>query len=156
MEMLKMNTGMMITNIPYKGSGPALIDLIAGHIHVGFFNIVATAPYVQSGRLRGLMVSGTKRSDRLPHVPTAREGGITGFDENVTYMIMVPSATPSDIVARLNRELVKAMNSPEVKSRLAVEGSEMIGTSHEQAAAMQSRQIEEWADLIRKTGIKLQ
>lgn len=156
MEMLKMNTGMMITNIPYKGSGPALIDLIAGHIHVGFFNIVATAPYVQSGRLRGLMVSGTKRSDRLPHVPTAREGGITGFDENVTYMIMVPSATPSDIVARLNRELVKAMNSPEVKSRLAVEGSEVIGTSHEQAVAMQSRQIEEWADLIRKTGIKLQ
>ena len=73
MEMLKMNTGLMITNVPYKGSGPALIDLMAGHIHAGFFNSVATISYVQSGRLRGLMLSGTKRSERVPDIPTARE-----------------------------------------------------------------------------------
>jgi tripartite-type tricarboxylate transporter receptor subunit TctC len=156
MEMLKGDTGLVITNIPYKGSGPALVDLVAGHIHAGFFNLVATAPYVQSGRLRGLIVSGTKRSDRLPQVPTARELGINGFDDNVSYMIMVPGATPPDVIARLNKELVKVMSSAEVKNRLAAEGSEVISTSHEQAVAMQNRQIEEWADLIRKTGIKLQ
>jgi tripartite-type tricarboxylate transporter receptor subunit TctC len=155
MEMLKMNTGLMITNVPYKGSGPALIDLMAGHIHAGFFNSVATTPYVQSGRLRGLMLSGTKRSDRLPDVPTAREVGIAGFDENAGYMIMVPSATPPDVVARLNKELVRSLQTPELKSRFAAEGAEIIGSTHEQAVARQNREIEEWAELIKRTGIKL-
>ncbi len=155
MEMLKKNTGLMMTNIPYKGSGPATIDLVAGHIHAGFFNLVATAPYVQSGRLRGLMVTGTKRSDRLPHVPTARETGIKGFDDNVNYMIMVPAATPAEIIARLNKELVKVLSSPDMKKRFAAEGSEVIGNSHEEAVVVQNRQIEELADLIRKSDIKL-
>jgi len=156
MELLKINTGMMITNIPYKGSGPALVDLVAGHIHAGFFNLVATAPHVQSGRLRGLIVSGTKRSDRLPDVPTAREAGIKGFDENGAYMMMVPGATPADIVARLNRELVKTLHTPEVKSRLAQEGSEVIGSTHEQAVLTLQREIEQWADIVRRTGIRLE
>jgi tripartite-type tricarboxylate transporter receptor subunit TctC len=155
METLKMNTGLMITNVPYKGSGPALIDLMAGHIHAGFFNSVATIPYVQSGRLRGLMLSGTKRSERVPDVPTAREVGVNGFDENAGYMIMVPSATPPDIVARLNKELVRSLQTPELKGRFAAEGAEIIGSSHEQAVARQNREIEEWAQLITKTGIKL-
>ena len=155
METLKLNTGLIITNIPYKGEGPALVDLVAGHIHAGFFNLVATAPYIQSGRLRGLMVSGTKRSERLPDVPTAREQGITGFDENPGYMMLVPGATPADIVARLNKELVRALNTPEVKGRLAAEGSEVIGSTHEQAMAAFQRDIEQWADIIRRTGIKL-
>ncbi len=86
MELLKINTGLMVTNIPYKGSGPALVDLVAGHIQAGFFNLVATAPFVDSGRLRGLIVSGSKRSDRLPQVPTAGEVGIKGFEENAGYM----------------------------------------------------------------------
>ena len=156
MEMLKKNTGLMMTNVPYKGSGPATIDLVAGHIQAGFFNLVATAPYVESGRLRGLMVTGTKRSARLPEVPTARELGIKGFDDNVNYMIMVPAATPADVVARLNRDLVKVLSSAEMKKRFAAEGSDVIGNSHEEAVAVQHRQIEEFADLIRKTGIKLQ
>jgi tripartite-type tricarboxylate transporter receptor subunit TctC len=155
MEMLKMNTGLMITNVPYKGSGPALIDLMAGHIHAGFFNSVATIPYVQSGRLRGLMLSGTKRSERVPDIPTARELGLKGFDENAGYMIMVPSATPPDVVGRLNKELVRALQTQELKSRFAAEGAEIIGSTHEQAVARQNREIDEWAELIRKTGIKL-
>jgi tripartite-type tricarboxylate transporter receptor subunit TctC len=145
----------MITNIPYKGSGPALVDLVAGHIHAGFFNSVATAPYVEQGRLRGLMVSGLKRADRLPNVPTARELGIPGFDENAAYMMLVPGATPGDIVTRLNNELVRALNTPEVKGRLAAEGSEVIGSTHEQAMAAFQRDIEQWTEVIRRTGIKL-
>src|SRR5262249_44337191 len=93
MELLKLNTGLAITNVPYKGSGPALVDLIAGHIQAGFFNLVATAPYVQSGRLRGLLVTGARRSERLPDIPLAREAGIKGFDENVGYLMLVPAAT---------------------------------------------------------------
>src|SRR5262245_46696342 len=94
MELIKLATGLNITNIPYKGSGPALVDLVAGQIHAGFFNFVASAPFVESRRLRGIIVSGTRRTDRLPDIPTAREVGIAGFEENAGYMIMVPGATP--------------------------------------------------------------
>lgn len=154
MELLKMNTGLMITNIPYKGSGPALVDLVAGHIQAGFFNLVATAPFVESGRLRGLIVSGRKRSDKLPDVPTAGEVGIKGFEENAGYMIMVPGATPRDIVTRLHREFVKALHTPEVKARLASEGSEVIGSTTELATATLQRDIEQVAELIRRIGIR--
>ena len=144
----------MITNIPYKGSGAALVDLIAGHIHAGFFNIVATAPFADSGRLRGLMVTGSKRSNRLPALPTARESGVPGFDENTVYVILVAGATPADIVARLNREIVRTLNTPEVKGRLAAEGSEVIGSTPEQAMSAFTRDIAQFAELIRRTGIK--
>ncbi len=154
MELLKINTGLMITNIPYKGSGAALVDLVAGHIQAGFFNLVATAPFVDSGRLRGLIVSGSKRSDRLPDVPTAGEVGIKGFEENAGYMIMVPGATPVDIVTRLQREFVRTVNTPEVKARLAAEGSEVIGSTTEQATATLKRDIEQVAELIRRIGIR--
>jgi tripartite-type tricarboxylate transporter receptor subunit TctC len=155
MELLKFNTGMKITNVPYKGSAPALIDLVAGQIQAGFFNLVATAPFVESGRLRGLIVTGRKRFERLPKVPTAREAGIDGFDENSGYMIMVPGATPADIVARLHREIVKALGRPDVSGRFAAEGSEVIGSTPEEAAAVLHRDMDMWADLIRRTGIRL-
>ena len=156
MELLKFNTGMNITNIPYKGSGPALIDQIAGHVHVGFFNLVATLPQVQSGRLRALVVTGGKRSDQLPNVPSTVESGIKGFDENAGYLMLVPSATPGNIVTRLNRDIVKVLHSPEVKGRLASEGSEVVGSTTEEAAAVVNQQIDQWADVVRRTGIKLQ
>ncbi len=156
MEMIKMQTGLSITNIPYKGSGPALIDLVAGHIQAGFFNLVATAPFVDSGRVRGIIITGSKRSDRLPKVPYAEEAGITGMKENAGYLMMVPSATPADIIARLHREIIRTLGAPEVKSRLAAEGSEVIGSSTEQATATLLRDIDIMEDLIRRTGIKPQ
>ena len=156
MELLKFNTGMFITNIPYKGSGPALIDQIAGHVHVGFFNMVATLPQVQAGKLRGLVVTGSKRAEQLPGVPSTVESGIKGFDENVGYLMLVPSATPAAIVARLNGDIVKVLHLPEVKSRLASEGSEVVGSTSEQAVAVVNQLIDQWQDVVRKTGIKLQ
>lgn len=154
MELLKINTGLQITNVPYKGSGPALIDLVAGHIQAGFFNLVATAPFVDNGRVRGIIVTGAKRSERLPQVPYADEVGIKGFENNAGYMIMVPSATPADVVARLHREIIRTLGTAEVKGRLAQEGSEVIGSSTEQATATLLRDIDQIADLIRRTGIK--
>lgn len=154
MELLKINTGLQITNVPYKGSGPALIDLVAGHIHAGFFNLVATAPFVDNGRVRGIIVTGSKRSERLPQVPYAGEIGIKGFETNAGYMIMVPGMTPADIVARLHREIIRSLATPEVKSRLAQEGSDIIGSSTEQASATLLRDIDQIAELIRRTGIK--
>jgi tripartite-type tricarboxylate transporter receptor subunit TctC len=156
MELLKFHTGMIVTNIPYKGSGPALIDQVAGHTHAGFFNLVATAPFVDSGRLRGLVVSGGKRSDRLPKVPSTVESGIKGFDENVGYVMLAPSATPAAIVTRLNADIQKVLFLPDVKNRLAAEGSEVSGSTAEQAQAIVLKQIDQWVDVVKRTGIKLQ
>ena len=156
MELLKFHTGMAITNIPYKGSGPALIDQIAGHVHAGFFNLVATLPQVQAGKLRGLAVTGAKRSDTLPNVPSTVELGIKGFDENVGYVMFVPSATPAPIVTRLNADINKVLHTPEVKNRLASEGSEVVGGTSEQANAVVHKQIDQWIQLVKQTGIKLQ
>ena len=156
MELLKFNTGMAITNIPYKGSGPALIDLIAGHIHAGFFNLVATLPQVESGKLRGIVVTGSKRFEKLPSVPSTKESGIKGFDENVGYLMFVPGATPGPIVARLNADIEKVLNAPDVKKRLADEGSEVVGGTPEQASAVVLKLIDQWVDVVKRTGIKLQ
>jgi tripartite-type tricarboxylate transporter receptor subunit TctC len=156
MELLKFNTGMNITNIPYKGSGPALIDQIAGHVHVGFFNLVATAPYVLAGKLRGIVVTGSKRSNKLPAVPSTKESGVKGFDENVGYLMLAPGATPKEIVSRLNADIVKVLRGPEVSSRLAAEGSEVVGSTPEEATVVINRQLDQWADIVRRTGIKLQ
>ena len=156
MELLKFNTGMNITNIPYKGSGPALIDQIAGHVHLGFFNLVATAPYVLAGKLRGIVVTGSKRSNKLPAVPSTKESGVKGFDENVGYLMLAPGATPKEIVSRLNADIVKVLRGPEVSSRLVAEGSEVVGSTPEEATTVINRQLDQWADIVRRTGIKLQ
>jgi tripartite-type tricarboxylate transporter receptor subunit TctC len=153
-ELLKLKTGMSITHIPYKGTGPALSDMLAGHEQVAMFNMIAALPVVQSGRLRALAVSGAQRSSRLPNVPTIAESGVPGFEEVAGHMIMVPSATPKDIVARLHQEMIKALQSPEVKSRLESEGADIIGNTPEQAAAVVRADLEKWAEVIRRTGIK--
>lgn len=156
MELLKFHTGMIITNVPYKGSGPALIDEIAGHVHAGFFNLVATLPQVQAGKLRGILVTGPKRSDTLPNVPNTVELGIKGFDENIGYVMLVPSATPAPVIARLNADINKVLHTPEVKNRLAAEGSEVVGGTSEQANTVVLKQIDQWVELVKQTGIKLQ
>jgi tripartite-type tricarboxylate transporter receptor subunit TctC len=156
MELLKFHTGMHVTNIPYKGSGPALIDQVGGQTHVGFFNLVASAPFVDSGRLRGLVVSGAKRSERLPNVPSTKEAGIKGFDENVGYVMLAPSATPPAIVTRLNTDIQKVLFMQEVKGRLASEGSEVQASTPEEAQTIVLKQIDQWVEVVKRTGIKLQ
>ncbi|HUP95115.1 MAG TPA: tripartite tricarboxylate transporter substrate binding protein [Burkholderiales bacterium] len=154
MELLKLQTGMSIVHIPYKGTGPALTEQMAGQVQIGLFNMIAALSVVQSGRLRALAVSGAKRSPALPNVPTLDESGAKGFQEVGGHMIMVPGATPKDIITRLNRELLKALQSPDVLARLKNEGAEVIGSTPEDAAAIIRRDLDKWADVIRRTGIR--
>lgn len=156
MELLKLRTGMKITQIPYKGAGPTLVDQIAGHVQVSFLNMLATSSLVQSGKLRPLAVNGMKRSSKAPDVPTLHEIGVTGFEEISGHMIFVPAGTPKEIIARLNRDMVKALNTPEVATRLANEGAEVIGNTPEQAAAIVRSDLEKWAEVIRAAKIPLQ
>jgi tripartite-type tricarboxylate transporter receptor subunit TctC len=153
-ELLKLRTGVNIVHIPYKGTGPALNDMIAGQTQVALFNMIAALPFAQSGRLRGIAVSGPKRSPRISQLPTLTEVGIPGFEEIGGHMIMVPAATPKDIVSRLHQEILKALHSPEVKARLESEGAEIIGNTPEQAAASLRADMDKWAEVIRRTGIK--
>ena len=154
MELVILQTGMSMTHIPYKGTGPALTEMIAGQVQVGMFNMIAALPVVQSGRLRALSVSGARRSSKVPDIPTLAEDGIRGFEDPVGHMIVVPAATPKNIVARLHQEMIKALQSADVKSRLEQEGAEIIGNTPEQAAAIVRTEIEKWAKVIRQTGLR--
>ena len=152
-ELMMLQTGMKITHIPYKGTGPALNDMVAGQVQVGMFNLIAAMPVVQSGRLRGIAVSGAKRTDKLPDLPTLAELGVPGFEVPTGHMIWVPAGVPKDIIARLHQEIVKAVNSPDVKTRLEHEGAEIVGNTPEQAAALIRGELAKWADVIKRTGI---
>jgi tripartite-type tricarboxylate transporter receptor subunit TctC len=154
-ELLKLKTGTNIVHIPYKGTGPALTDQIAGHVQVALFNMIAALPTVQSGKLRGIAVSGAKRSPMLPNTPTIGESGIEGFEEVGGHMIMAPGATPKDIIARLHKEFAKALQNPDVLARLKSEGAEVFATPPDQAAAAIRRELDKWADVIKRAGIKV-
>lgn len=153
-ELLKLRTGMNIVHIPYKGTGPAMNDMIAGQTQVALFNMIAALPFTQQGRLRAIAVSGEKRSPRLPDIPTITENGIEGFEEVGGHMIMVPAATPKPIVDRLHKEMMLVLQSPDIKTRLEAEGADIIGNTPEQALASIRKDIEKWADVIRRTGIR--
>jgi tripartite-type tricarboxylate transporter receptor subunit TctC len=155
MELLKLKTGINIVHIPYKGTGPALTDTLAGQVQVGMFGILAALPPVQAGRLRALAVTENKRSALLPAVPTLAESGVAGFNEAASHMIMIPAATPTAIVSRLNREMVAALTTPSVKSRLANEGGEVVGNTPEQAAAAVRADLEKWIDVVRRNNLRL-
>lgn len=156
MELLKLRTGMTMTHIPYKGAGPTLIDQVAGHVQVTFLNVIATATLVQAGKLRPLAVNGMKRLEKLPQVPTLAESGVKGFEEVSGHMIFVPGGTPRDIIGRLQKEMVKALSTPEVRTRLTNEGAEIIGNTPEEAAAIIARDLETWAEVIRVAKIPKQ
>jgi tripartite-type tricarboxylate transporter receptor subunit TctC len=129
---------------------------MAGQVQVALFNMIAALPVVQSGKLRGIAVSGAKRSPMRPQTPTIAESGIDGFEEVGGHMIMVPGATSKDIVARLHGEFAKALQSPDVLARLKSEGAEVFATPPDQAAAAIRRELEKWGEVIKRAGVKVE
>jgi tripartite-type tricarboxylate transporter receptor subunit TctC len=153
-ELMKLRSGLDIVHIPYKGTGPAMTEQIAGQVQVGLFNLIAGMPVVQSGRLRGLTVTGVKRASRLPDLPTFTEVGVAGLEDMGGHAMWLPSGVNKDIVARLHQEMVRAVQSPEVKARLEAEGAEIIANTPEQAAAIIRTDLDKWGEVVRKSGIK--
>ena len=117
-EVFKVVTGVQMTHVPYKGGGPALADLVGGQIQLMLENIPSTLPFVKSGRLRGLAVSGLKRSALVPNLPTLDEAGLKGYEIVGWNGLFVPARTPKTIVARIHQETVKLLAQPDVKQRL--------------------------------------
>jgi tripartite-type tricarboxylate transporter receptor subunit TctC len=150
MELLKEQTGMNIVYIPYKGAGPAMNDLIAGHVQVMMVNMISGLTLAKSGRIRAIGVTSAQRSQWAPELPTLEETGAPGLDVKGQHLILVPSGTPRDIIARLHQEIIKVLQAPELKERLANEGAVVVGSTPEQAAALVRAELERWTRLVKR------
>jgi tripartite-type tricarboxylate transporter receptor subunit TctC len=144
--------GIDITHIPYKGSGPALTDLLGGHVSIYFSSLPSAIGLVKDGKLRALGVTGLKRSPILPDVPTVAEQGLPGFEAVLHYGIVAPAGTPRPIVDKLNAALRAALNSDEVHRRIATEGAEPLPTTPDEYAADIDREETKWSALVKKSG----
>jgi tripartite-type tricarboxylate transporter receptor subunit TctC len=153
-EKLKLDTGIDMLHVPYKGSGPAHIDLMGGQIQLMFDNIVALLPLAQSGKVRALAVSSAKRHPLLPQVPSIQEAGVKDFETVAWFGIVAPAGTPKPILARLNAETVKAIQLPDVNKRLLDGGSTIIGNKPEEADKFLRDEVEKWGKVVKAAGVK--
>ena len=154
-EVLKLKTKSNLAHVPYKGAGPALNDLLGGHVHFFFSGLPAAVPYVQAGKLKLLAVSTGKRSSFAPEVPTVAEAsGIADFDIALWQGFFAPRGTPGEVVARLNAELNRILLEPEVKARLIDAGAEVTPMSVPQFEAFVRTEVVKFAAIIRDAGIK--
>ncbi|TMH89866.1 MAG: tripartite tricarboxylate transporter substrate binding protein [Betaproteobacteria bacterium] len=155
-EYFKLATGTDVLHVPYKGVGPMLTDLISGQLSMGINGAPAVMAHVNSGRLRALAVTGAKRLPSLPQIPTLDESGVKGFDASGWYGIVAPAGTPGGIVAKLNAEIRRIMQTPELRARLDTEGAIPAAGSPEEFAAFIVSEIARWGAVLKRAGIEPQ
>jgi len=154
-EMFKMMTGTYMVHIPYKGSAPALADMMAGRIDLMFDNLASALPSIRSGKVRALATTTLKRSSFLPDLPTLQEAGLQGFDMTTWWGVSVAAKTPQPIVERLSTEILKAMDAPDMKEKLRGMGSEPPAIrTPEQFAAFVAEELKTYTGLVRRSGAK--
>lgn len=153
-ELLKINMKIDMTHIPYKGAGPAMPDLMGGHVMLFFSGMPPAMPHVRSGRLRALAVTTPKRSSAAPDVPTMGEAGVPGFDISNWFAYFVPAGTPQPVIARLNSEINRALGLKDVKDKLGSVGAETVGTTPDELAKFVKAESDKFAQLIKVSGAK--
>ena len=153
-ELFNVMAGTKLVHVPYKGGGPAIIDLVAGQIQLVFATGASAVPQMKSGRIKGIAVTTLKRSALLPDIPTIAEGGLKDFDANNWYGIMVPAKTPRNVINRLNAETTKVMNMPEVKTFLFNQGLDAAPGTPEAFGAYIKAERFKWAKVIKAAGAK--
>lgn len=153
-ELLASMARVKLLHVPYKTLGQAITDLMTGQVQLLFLGIASAQPHVRSGRLRAIAVSGAKRSPALPQVPTVSDSGVKGFEVTGWYGAFVPAGTPQDIIARLNKEIVRALSLPDVRDRLSGEGAELVGNSPREFDAFIRSEIAKWAEVVKLSGAK--
>jgi len=154
-ELFKQATGLKaIEAIPYKGSGPAAADVVAGHVPYMWSVISIATPYVKGGRLKAISIAAEKRAPQLPDVPTTAEGGLKDLVVSGWYVLVAPAKTPKEIIDRLHADMSKALKNEAVLQRLATSGSQAIGAGPEQAAAHIRSEIARWDRVLKASGVK--
>jgi tripartite-type tricarboxylate transporter receptor subunit TctC len=143
-------------HVPYKGGGPALIALMSGEVALLFSNVSFTLPQVKAGKVRALGVSSTKRSPVVPDLPTIAEAGVPGFEVTSWYGVLAPARTPPRIVTSVHDEIVKALNAPDMKSRLAADANEAVGSTPQEFGAYIAAEIPKWARIVKKSGAHME
>ena len=154
MELLKTMVKVNIVHIPYKGSGPALIDVLGGHVSLMFASAPSAMPHIKTGRLRALAMTGSQQSAAVPGVPTIAESGLPGFETYGWYGVLAPAGTAPPIIARMHGAIIKAMAAPEVMERIVADGSEAVAGTPEQFADYIKRDIPKWAKVIKESGAR--
>lgn len=154
-ELFKSMTGVSMLHVPYRGSPQAITDVIGGEAHVIFDNLASIGPQAKAGRVRPLGVSGARRSPLFPDIPTIAESGVPGYETVAWGGVIGPAKLPREIVARLHREIVAALNSPFVRKRYAELDTEPHGSTPEEFLALAKRERPRWAEVIRRAGAKL-
>jgi tripartite-type tricarboxylate transporter receptor subunit TctC len=153
-ELFKVMTGTDLLHVPYKGQGPAMIDLIAGHVQVSFPTILGALAHYKAGRLRGLATTGAKRAVAAPELPTMIEAGVPGYEAANWFGTIAPGKTPPAIVARLSQEIGRALHMADVKDRLLTQGMEPVSNTPEVFSAYIKSEMTKWAKVVKASGAK--
>jgi tripartite-type tricarboxylate transporter receptor subunit TctC len=156
MELLKSMAGVNLTHIPYKGTAPAMTDLMSGQITAMFNSMPSVLPHIASGRMRGIAVGSAKRSPAMPDIPTVAESGVKGFQYTTWYAFMAHAGVPRDIIARINAETVRVLNEPEIAKRFSSQGAEPAPTTPEELGKFMRKEFEDWVKVIKAANIKLE
>lgn len=153
-ELFKQIAGVNIQHVPYKGTGPAVTDLISGQVSMFITNMPSVLPMVKAGRVRALAVTSLQRSTLAPELPTVAESGIPGFEVIVWYGVLAPAAVPKPLLTRLNQEVRKMADMQDVKDKLAVQGAEVMSSTPEAFAQRIRNELTKWGKIVRDTGAK--
>ena len=152
-ELFKSMAAVNLVHVPYKGTAPALTDLVGGHVSVGFYTVSAIGEHVKNGRLKALAVTAPHRSPAVPDLPTVAESGLPGYEASTWIGVLAPSGTPREIVGRLHAEIMKILAMPDVRQRFASQGFDIIANTPEQFAAQIKADLAKWARVIRASGL---
>jgi tripartite-type tricarboxylate transporter receptor subunit TctC len=153
-EMFKHLSGTDMTHVPYKGSAPALTDLIGGQVQVMFDNIPSALPFIKSGKLRAFATSGATRDPALPQLPTIAEAGVAGYESGVWFGLAVPTGTPKDVIAKLNAEATKGLKAESYVKRMTDLGYNIMGGTPEQMEQMNRAEVARWGPIVKASGAK--
>jgi tripartite-type tricarboxylate transporter receptor subunit TctC len=155
-ELFKSQTGTFMAHIPYRGSGPALLDLAGGSMDVMFDNLPSAMQLIKSGKLKALAVTSAQRSAALPEMPTVEEAaGLKGFEASSWFGLLAPAGTPADVVSRIQQEVAKSLATPAMKERLATLGAIPSGNTPAQFAALIDAEHKKWAEVVKASGAKV-
>jgi len=154
-ELFKVMAGVQMTHVPYKGSAPALTDVIGGQVQLMFDNLPSALPQIKGGKLRAVAVTSTTRAAALPDVPTVAESGLPGFESSSWFGILAPAGTPKDIIAKINTDVQKWLSTPEAKEKLLGQGAIAAGGSPDDFAKHIQAETAKWAKVVKESGAKV-